>query len=90
MYINYQHRIFGLDVIRTIAILLVLVSYSSLHIFRIDYHNQHNSDSFQTWGHNLRKVVIYRIDSIYYGFIGAYFVFNFATIWQKYKNVFLV
>ena len=33
MYIKYQHRIFGLDVIRTIAILLVLMSHSTLLLF---------------------------------------------------------
>ena len=38
MYINYQHRIFGLDVIRTIAILLVLLSHSTLLLFLENNH----------------------------------------------------
>jgi len=38
VYINYQHRIFGLDVIRTIAILLVLLSHSTLLLFPENNH----------------------------------------------------
>ena len=38
-----------------------------------------------SWSSALRKVVIYRLDSIYYGFIGAYIFLNRRLIWDKYK-----
>jgi len=33
MYIDYKHRIFGLDVVRTLAVLLVLISHSTFLLF---------------------------------------------------------
>ena len=33
MYINYNHRVFGLDVIRALAIIMVLCSHSTLLLF---------------------------------------------------------
>ncbi|MCF8272857.1 MAG: acyltransferase [Flavobacteriaceae bacterium] len=38
------------------------------------------------WSQQLRKVVIYRMDSIYYGFIGAYISMNYNSFWLKFKN----
>ena len=69
----------------TTLIIIIAITY-----FRIHYHNQHNLDSLETWSQNLRKVVIYRIDSIYYGFIGAYVSLNFSKIWQNYKKTFFI
>ncbi|MDA0176174.1 acyltransferase family protein [Mesoflavibacter profundi] len=37
------------------------------------------------WSHSLRKVVITRIDSIYYGFIGAFLSMYYTTFWNKIK-----
>ena len=66
----------------TLTIILVMT------YFRMCYHNNHNLDSFEAWSHSVRKVVIYRIDSIYYGFIGAYISMHFSSIWQNYKKTF--
>ncbi|MDX1471442.1 MAG: acyltransferase family protein, partial [Flavobacteriaceae bacterium] len=38
---------------------------------RYSFHLNQELSNYLDWSHNLRKVVIYRIDSIYYGFIGA-------------------
>ncbi len=57
---------------------------------RIRYHNNHNLENFEAWSHNIRKVVIYRIDSIYYGFIGAFAAINYASIWRNYKKIFFI
>lgn len=37
------------------------------------------------WSKLLRKVVIYRIDSIYYGFLGAFISYYYTQFWKKYK-----
>ncbi len=69
-------------------IVMVFIIILAMTYFRIHYHNNHNLDSFEVWSQNIRKVVIYRIDSIYYGFIGAYFALNHSFIWHNYKRIF--
>ncbi|AXP81947.1 Acyltransferase family protein [Mariniflexile rhizosphaerae] len=55
-------------------------------LFRYHFHVNNVISSGQQWSHQLRKVVIYRVDSIYYGFIGAYFFMYFKPIWERYKK----
>jgi len=69
---------------------MILIIILAITCFRIYYHFNHNLDSLETWSLNIRKVVIYRIDSIYYGFIGAYIALNFSSIWQNYKILFFI
>ncbi len=38
------------------------------------------------WSKEIRKVVIYRIDSIYYGFLAAFFANNFNSIWKRFRK----
>ena len=68
---------------------MTLIIILAITYFRIHYHNNHSIDSFEAWSHNIRKVVIYRIDSIYYGFIGVYIATHFSSIWQNYKILFV-
>ena len=49
---------------------------------RIWFHFENTYNELQ-WSNSLRKVVIYRIDSIYYGFIGAYISFYFKEYWFR-------
>ncbi len=67
-------------------ILMVSIIIIGITCFRIYYHNNHITDNLETWSQNIRKVVIYRIDSIYYGFIGAYMAVHLSTIWKNIKN----
>ena len=69
-------------------IVMVFIIILAITYFRIRYHNNHGLESFETWSHSIRKVVIYRIDSIYYGFIGAYVAVNYTSVWQNYKKRF--
>lgn len=71
-------------------IFMTLIIIFMITYFRIRYHNNHNFESFEAWSHNVRKVVIYRIDSIYYGFIGAFVTINYASIWRNYKKIFFI
>lgn len=68
---------------------MVFIIIFAITYFRFQYHNNYNLDTFETWSQNIRKVVIYRIDSIYYGFIGAYISVKFTSLWTHYKTVFL-
>lgn len=57
-------------------------------IFRYNFHIGQFISSDHQWSQELRKVVIYRVDSIYYGFLGAYVAIYFKTIWEDYKRWF--
>lgn len=59
-------------------LLFVLMSLSIIIIFimvRIQFNSTHNLTSMSSWNENLRKVTIYRLDAIYYGFI-TYYLFS--------------
>ncbi|WGD34093.1 acyltransferase [Olleya sp. YS] len=43
-----------------------------------------------SWSKNLRKVVVYRIDSIYYGFLGAFISVYYTKFWIRYKWLSLI
>lgn len=53
---------------------------------RFDFHLNNALTSDHDWSQQLRKVVIFRIDSIYYGFIGAFISINYGVIWKQYKT----
>ena len=69
----------------TIFIIIgLIISFRWLFDFNNDIH------SMIEWSQNIRKVVIYRIDSIYYGFLGAYFAKYFNSIWYHYRKLFFI
>lgn len=55
--------------------------------FRLYFHYENTLPQDASWSKHLRKVVIYRIDTIYYGFIGAYLAYYFKHIWLRFKRV---
>ena len=52
---------------------------------RLWFYFENDITSYKVWSHQVRKVVIYRIDSIYYGFLAAYIFFKYRLLWNKYK-----
>ena len=56
-------------------------------LFRLYFHFENTLPYDASWSKQLRKVVIYRIDTIYYGFIGAYFAYYCKYLWLKYKKM---
>ena len=38
-----------------------------------------------SWSKSLRKVLVYRLDSIYYGFLAAFLAFYYTIAWKRYK-----
>jgi len=63
--------------------LLVILFFT---ISRFVFHSNYTiiPDEIQ-WSKTLRKVVVYRIDSIYYGFLGAFISYYYSKFWIQYK-----
>jgi peptidoglycan/LPS O-acetylase OafA/YrhL len=54
-------------------------------IFRVLYY--YNGINADNWDSNIRKVVVFRLDSLMYGIIGAYLVRFQKNSWIKFKNI---
>jgi peptidoglycan/LPS O-acetylase OafA/YrhL len=57
-------------------------------LFRTASAIHYNVSSIEVWDLYLRKEVITRLDSIMFGFLGAYLAYYKSSIWDKYKNIF--
>ncbi len=71
------------------ALFLTMTFFVIALIFFNRFHYYLNNDfsDYPDWSRNIRKVVIYRIDSIYFGFIAAYIANYFSQFWFKIKYV---
>ena len=67
-------------------LLITLMIICLITFFRYQFHLQVTILTDHEWSQQLRKVVVFRIDSIYYGFIGAFISVNYNSIWLKFKN----
>ncbi len=56
-----------------------------LFLFKIYFYFNIEIESYKQWSAGFRKVVIYRLDAIYYGFLLVYFYTNYNRI-KNYKN----
>lgn len=68
-----------------IGVVLMTIILSAL--IRYVFHLSEEITDYSYWSQNLRKVVIYRVDSIYYGFIAAYIASEWEEIWMKNRLV---
>jgi len=75
---NKTHKL-RLFLLMTLLIILIVT------VGRYAYSLNHEYLDYSDWSHNIRKVVIYRVDSIYYGFIGAYVAYNFRNWWFAHR-----
>lgn len=66
-----------------IMALLIIICFTLNRFVFNDSFTSENLDI--SWSKNLRKVLIYRIDSIYYGFLGAFISFYHTNLWKKMK-----
>ena len=62
----------------------------TVFILRYLYISKQGFVDYNDWSRNIRKVVVYRIDSIYFGFFAAYISITLKYYWQKFKYVGLV
>ncbi|WP_298556199.1 acyltransferase [uncultured Algibacter sp.] len=55
---------------------------------RFNFHLSNKIQSMHEWSQEIRKVVIYRIDSIYYGFLAAFLIYNFNSFVKQFERRF--
>ncbi|WP_372755817.1 acyltransferase family protein [Mariniflexile sp.] len=67
-----------------LAATLLLIACVTL--LRLKFHSNNIISNGQEWSRQLRKVTIYRIDSIYYGFIAAYIAVYLKPCWERYRT----
>ncbi|AUP78067.1 acyltransferase family protein [Flavivirga eckloniae] len=75
---------------KVLYITMLLVIIITITLLRINFHLNHDIVSHHDWSRHVRKVVIYRIDSIYYGFLAAFLAHAYYASWQYYKKMFFV
>lgn len=56
---------------------------------KVWYNHQTGANSLEFWNINLKAVVIYRIDAIYYGVLAAYLALVYPEFWKKQTLLFL-
>ncbi len=59
-------------------------------ITKIWYNHQTGSNTLEYWNINLKAVVIYRIDAIYYGVLAAYISMVNPGFWKRYTGLLFV
>lgn len=73
-------KVFLISTLSVIALLLV---------FKIHYYCSSEIESYKDWTTSFRKVVIYRMDSIYMGFLLVYVIWEFHSFFKKHKRSFI-
>jgi peptidoglycan/LPS O-acetylase OafA/YrhL len=56
-------------------------------LFKIGFYVDANITSYKDWSATFRKVVIYRLDAIYYGFIVIYYYTKYPQFFKKYSKI---
>ncbi|GAB1309602.1 acyltransferase [Urechidicola sp. KH5] len=67
-----------------------LVVIFILQFFKVYYYYIVEVESYKAWSRTFRKVVLFRLDAIYIGFILIYFVRAFPHFFKRFKGVFFV
>ncbi|SHG40255.1 acyltransferase family protein [Winogradskyella jejuensis] len=67
----------------TLSVIIVLF------FFKIQFYFNAEIDTYKEWSSQFRKVVLYRLDAIYYGFIMVYLVSKYSFFESKRKLLFL-
>jgi peptidoglycan/LPS O-acetylase OafA/YrhL len=66
----------------TIGVILILF------LIKLKFYVQHSIVSYSDWSLSFRKVVLYRLDAIYLGFLLIYLVRRYADFFKNFKNLF--
>ena len=69
-----------------VTITLIVVQF----FFKIGYYVQTSIESLGEWSSTFRKVVVYRLDMIYYGFVLIYFFTKNPYFFNRYKKILLL
>lgn len=65
---------------------VTIISIIVLTLVKFKYYLDVNVDTYKAWSSGYRKVVIYRVDAIYFGFILAYIFEKYRVILRKNKH----
>lgn len=74
-------------------VLFLLMSLSIIVIFifvRLQFSLTHTITSIYQWNESLRKVSLYRLDAIYYGFVAFYFINKYKSNQAIEKTLFII
>jgi peptidoglycan/LPS O-acetylase OafA/YrhL len=67
------------------VIICLLVAIILIPFLRYIHYEHVSTTLISEWDSHIRKVVIYRFDSLLYGCIGAYFQYAYQKVWERYK-----
>lgn len=68
-------------------ILTVLSIILTVTWFRLNFHFNNDIHNMREWSQHIRKVVIYRIDSVYYGFLMAFLMYYYNATMMRFKGL---
>jgi len=54
---------------------------------RLNFHFNNDIHNMREWSQHIRKVVIYRIDSVYYGFLMAFLMYYYNATMMRFKGL---
>ena len=74
---------FGKSQRKKLFLLSSLVMILAGLAFRFHFHFETITEDNGQWSQSVRKVVIYRLDAIYYGFLAVYVSYYFRGFWKK-------
>lgn len=87
-YLSFPFLTFGLNLIlknkkKSLLISLLFFLISPLFLRTYFYFT---TDNHLDWAINIQKVVVYRLDSLMYGVLGAYLFTYHNELWKRHKN----
>lgn len=56
-------------------------------VAKLGYHYGLSTPNMIYWNENLKAVTLFRLDTIFYGFLGAYLAYKFNRFWEDFKWV---
>jgi peptidoglycan/LPS O-acetylase OafA/YrhL len=88
-YLSFPLLTFGLNIIlknKKKALLISLLFFLIMPLLLRTY-CYYTTENHTAWSTNIQKVVIYRLDSLMYGVLGAYLFTYHIELWNKHKNL---
>jgi peptidoglycan/LPS O-acetylase OafA/YrhL len=76
--------------IRKVLLFLIFSIIIIVTVYRNYQAYKYNCTDFSCWGSHVRNIVVTRLDSIMYGFFGAFVYFYYNDIWNKNKRILFI
>jgi peptidoglycan/LPS O-acetylase OafA/YrhL len=91
-YLSFPFLTFGLNFIlknKKKALIISLLFFLITPLLLRTY-NYFTNENHTEWATNIQKVVVYRLDSLMYGVLGAYLFTYHKALWEKHKNTMFI